>query len=331
MWSNAEHHKRENACVCHRMVCTWNTLVTNSLLLAKVKSFNINDEIKSTALYRPTSSAHICVRCIVTKYADAVHLPIIFVFHLMYRHILSLRPCAMCKCTTANCGRLASDGRNTKFTYRRFVKSMAFELTWNWKVSHAPPHTNTHKRNERIHHWKLQKEEASATNHKRINCWTWIGTKTGSAHTHTQTSVVGLGTSEAQNTKQKTNNNNYFGWPQCVCVVLCILFVCAVRAYICQSSFSLRVRLARVCLFIKYSCRQRLSCTWTFLCICVACETLLSVSLFVLCSIHLFIFSYAVPQWRRATNWSTIKLATSSSLPRSLINELAAYPSPHQL
>lgn len=89
-----------------------------------------------------------------------------------------------------------------------------------------------------------------------------------------------------------------------VCVVLCILFVCAVRAYICQSSFSLRVRLARVCLFIKYSCRQRLSCTWTFSCIFVACETLLSVSLFVLCSIHLFIFSYAVPQRRRARNWT---------------------------
>lgn len=102
-------------------------------------------------------------------------------------------------------GQLRSAGfwltRNTKFPYRQFVKSIAFELTWNWKVSHAARHTHTHTHKNGLNefitenckkrkHRALLRSTEPATSHRRINYWTWICTKTGYAHTHTHTPMA---------------------------------------------------------------------------------------------------------------------------------------------
>lgn len=138
---------------CNR-TCTWDTLVTNSLLLTKVKSFNINDEIKSTdALCRQHhmhSQSTLCHQIRPT----AIYRLLLFHSILLrasgmnvhHHHQLSpivdrpaFFPFVFCSVVL-----IIFETRNSRIGR---IKSIVFELLWLWWNSKADEYLHVwHKR-----------------------------------------------------------------------------------------------------------------------------------------------------------------------------------------
>lgn len=218
-----EVEKKKYVIACKRK-CTWGTSVTNSLLLTKVKSFNINDEIKSTdALCRQHHMHLQSTFCHQIRHTAIYRL--LFFFALSFHSIL-LRPSQLYMCSVHHHQLTPIVDRsaffpflwNSKFTYRPTDMDCVRNISVaNWKFESG--HAVATRLNIEQNHWNILERRRSI---RRRNCYQIQQTLTEELiTTYTYTNSPRKLVARKMKKKKNNNKNNYFEWPQCVRFVHC--------------------------------------------------------------------------------------------------------------